>query len=599
MRGSLPSASSRTECGAGAPDPLGFGSPVPSGDTSTSGGSEALAGAPTQKQYGLRARMPPRIMAVDDEPMNLVAIEAALGPLASRLVTARNGEDALRHLLDGEFAVILLDVRMPSLDGFETARLIRGRARTRHVPIIFMTAYSHGDVDIRRGYELGAVDYLFKPIVAEVLQAKVSVFVSLRERTEEVARQAEQLRELERAAAARELEEQRRAWEEAALRRQMDDLERADRKKDEFLAMLAHELRNPMAPLAAHLELFRLRRIDDPKLEAAREAMVRQVGHLTRMIDDLLDVSRITRGKLELQRELLDLGQVVDRAIEVCRTALDDREIALELDAPDAPLVAEGDPVRLTQVLANLLGNACRYSEPGSRVWVRWRRDGSDALLEVEDEGRGIPSDLLCHVFDMFVQGRREGRGLGLGLTLVKELVDLHGGTVEAHSDGPGLGARFLVRLRASVDPLPERPPERAEPQVGREDALDVLIVEDDLDIRDAVSWLIEEWGHSVRTAPSGELGLEEILRRPPDVAIVDIGLPGMDGYEVAERVRAALGDATPRLVALTGFGADRDRARCERSGFDAHLAKPAEPAALLAEIAAADPRRGAPEEDT
>jgi signal transduction histidine kinase len=529
--------------------------------------------------------------------MNLVAIEAALGNLAARLVTARTGEEALRHLLDDEFAVILLDVRMPSLDGFETARLIRGRARTRHVPIIFMTAYSHGDVDIRRGYELGAVDYLFKPIVAEVLQAKVSVFVNLRERTEQVARQAEQLREMERAAAIRKLAEERRAWEEAALRRQMEELEQADRKKDEFLAMLAHELRNPMAPLAAHLELFRLRPIGDPRLEAARDAMVRQVGHLKRMIDDLLDVSRITRGKLELQRELLDLGEVIDRAVELCQSSLDEREIVLELDPPGAAVVVDADPVRLTQVLANLLGNACRYSEPGSRVWLRWRREGSDATIEVADQGRGISSELLDRVFEIFVQERRDGHGLGLGLTLVREIVDLHGGTVEAHSGGPGLGARFLVRLRASDVELPERREEALPPPVPHDRSLDVLIIEDDLDVRDAMSWLIEEWGHSVRTAPTGELGLEEILRLAPDVAIVDIGLPGIDGYEVAERARAALGEDGPRLIALTGYGADRDRARGERSGFDAHLAKPADPQTLMAEIAAADVRPRAPKE--
>lgn len=246
------------------------------------------------------------ILVVDDDPKNLLAIEVALGEIDARLIKAQSGEQALRLLLERDFALILLDVQMPNMDGFDAARIIRSRAKTRHVPIIFVTAFSHNDTDIKRGYALGAVDYLFKPIVPEVLRAKVQVFIELRARTAEVTRQAQQLREMERMEAERRLLEERQRWEADALRLQMEEqqrinaqLEEADRRKDEFIAVLAHELRNPLAPIVTSLELIR-DRAQDPVINRAREIMERQTQHLVRLIDDLLDVARITQGKIEL-----------------------------------------------------------------------------------------------------------------------------------------------------------------------------------------------------------------------------------------------------------------------------------------------------------
>lgn len=533
------------------------------------------------------ARDPIRILAVDDDAANLLALEAALGPLARHLVIARSGDEALRHLLVGDFAVILLDVRMPSPDGFETARMIRERLRTRHIPIIFMTAYRDGEVEMRRGYELGAVDYLFKPIVPEILQAKVDVFVTLRARTAMVARQAEELRRLERAEAARELAEERRAWEAAALRAQMRHLEDEARRKDDFLAMLAHELRNPLAPVVNHLEILRLR-TEDPRIDEVRRAILRQVGHLTRMIDDLLDVSSITRGKLLLSREPVALERIVEAAVEICQPALAERRLALTVEAPGETIPLFADPARLTQVLSNLLSNACRYSEPGSPIWVRWWREDDTAVLEVEDRGCGISPELLERIFERFVQERRGGRGLGLGLTLVKQLVELHGGTVEAHSDGVGRGARFLVRLgaadrhaRPSPAVAPAEPPPRRPPP-----PLDVVVVEDDAEVCEAMCSLLCEWGYTVRAACEGTAAVEEILRRVPGLAFIDLGLPGIDGHEVARRVRAELGGRAPRLVALTGFD-DPQRGASGPTPFDARLVKPASAAAIERELAA------------
>src|SRR5688572_9570166 len=283
------------------------------------------------------------ILVIDDNPANLLAIEAALAGLGLNLVTAQSGADGLRQLLERDFALILLDIEMPGMNGFETARLVRGRLRTRHVPIIFVTAFSRDDREILEGYALGAVDFLFKPIVPEVLRAKASVFVELRRRTDEVARQAELLREAERQEHKRRLAEERQRWESEALREQMEkekanaaatahkaaelartvaalerveselmerqrQLEQADRRKNEFLALLGHELRNPLAPIVTGLELIRSRPFDDPILRKACGALERQVGHLTRLVDDLLDVSRITTGKIDLRRERVTIG---------------------------------------------------------------------------------------------------------------------------------------------------------------------------------------------------------------------------------------------------------------------------------------------------
>lgn len=265
------------------------------------------------------------ILVVDDDPNNLVAIEVALGDLGARLVKASSGTEALRHLLKQDFALILLDVQMPSMDGFETARLIRARDRSRHVPIIFITAHSHDDDAVLKGYDLGAVDFLFKPIVPEVLRTKASVFVELQRRSSEIARQAELLREHERREHDRSLAEARQRWEAESLRRINGKLKEADRKKDEFLALLAHELRNPLAPIVAALEVIRLADADPALLMRSRAIIERQVVHLTRLVDDLLEVSRITNGKLELCRERIEIGAVVAQAIATSEVALQEK----------------------------------------------------------------------------------------------------------------------------------------------------------------------------------------------------------------------------------------------------------------------------------
>lgn len=536
------------------------------------------------------------ILVVDDDNNNLLAMEVALGELAPRMVKARSGAEALRRLLEADYAVVLLDVQMPNIDGFETANLIRTRARCRHLPIIFVTAFNQDDREIQRGYELGAVDFLFKPIVPEVIKAKVQVFIDLRERTAEVARQAERLRRLERDAADRRLAEARHDWESELLRRQNQQLEEADRRKDEFIAMLAHELRNPLSPLTASLELFNLSDLRDPTLAQARAVMHRQLRHLTRLIDDLLDVSRISQRKLALSPQPIDVATAVADAIETCRLGLEREQHTLTIDAPDPPVVIEADPVRVTQVLANLLNNAARYTDPGGQIGIDWRKHGEHLQLRVTDNGRGIEPNLRSRIFDMFVQARDGGHGLGLGLTLVKQLVELHGGSVEAKSEGRDQGSEFIVRLplvsRATPAP-PEQPDptaarsvaapfERAGTSFDRDGApvdlrpLRIVLVDDDDDIRAMVEALLTRWGHQVATASSGPAGLELIVDSQPDVAILDIGLPGFDGHTLAQRIRAQTGPEKPKLVAVSGYGQTHDRQRARDAGFDAFLVKPA-----------------------
>ena len=513
---------------------------------------------------------PPDILVVDDDPANLAAIEVALGDLGRRLVKARSGAEALRFLLVQDFALILLDVNMPGMDGFETARIIRGRERSRHVPIIFVTAYIREDIDILTGYALGAVDFLFKPIVPEVLRAKASVFVELQQRTAEVARQAGRLRELERREGERRLQEERQRWEAESLREE-------NRRKDEFLAVLAHELRNPLSPMVTGLELIKVYGIEHEGLERVRTSMERQVHHLIRLVDDLLDVSRISRGKINLRREPVDLGRVIEQAVENTRPVVDERRHELEVEVCPDPMRLMGDSVRLTQVVANLLHNAARYTEPGGRVRLSCGRDGEDAVVRVADNGRGIDPEMLGRVFEMFVQAENGGGGLGLGLTLVQRLVELHGGRVRAFSEGPGKGSEFIVRLPLAEVPDGQLESAADEPGEG-EGALRVVLVEDQDDVREALEALLHGWGHHVESAADGVAGVELILERRPDLALVDIAMPGLDGYSVARRVRAQLGSNAPRLVALTGFGREEDRDRARRAGFDAHITKPAGP---------------------
>jgi PAS domain S-box-containing protein len=381
-------------------------------------------------------------------------------------------------------------------------------------------------------------------------------------------------------------------------KRYEEALQEADRRKDEFLAMLAHELRNPLAPIRTAAQVIRLLGTSDANVRRSAEMVERQVQHLTRLVDDLLDVSRITRGKIKLRKEPVELAAVVARAVETARPLLDARAHELTVTLPPEAVRLEADATRLAQVVGNLLANAAKYTAEGGHVWLTAEREGGTAVLRVRDTGVGIPPDMLGKVFDLFTQvdrslARSEG-GLGIGLTLVKNLVELHGGTVGAYSEGPGKGSEFVVRL--PVLPTPQAPDAGpAEPAPGRAPPpRRVLVVDDNADAADSLAMLLRVDCHEVRTAHDGPTALETAEWFRPEVVFLDIGLPRMDGYEVARQLRQRPGLKGARLVAVTGYGQGEDRRRAQDAGFDLFMTKPVDPLALRDVVAGANGLRPA-----
>ncbi|OGA72373.1 MAG: hypothetical protein A3G81_24585 [Betaproteobacteria bacterium RIFCSPLOWO2_12_FULL_65_14] len=673
------------------------------------------------------------ILVVDDLPDKRLAFRVVLEELGQNLVMASSGADALRELLAREFAVILLDVNMPDIDGIETAELIRQHSKTRHTPIIFVTAYAD-EMQTARGYALGAVDYILSPVVPEILRSKVRVFVELyraqrqaqalakaeagRTAAEEATRRSEFLafasREL---GASLELEEgmQRllemvvpgladeavlsirmedgdislsrsagargvrvmqslqelpaalvRAADEArargydmelslppsgaarivplkagervlgvllllharqsmpysspdqatldelcsraaiafdnarlywTLKREMartkeaeEKLQQANRRKDEFLAMLSHELRNPLAPIRNAAEVMRRIAPADPGISWAREVVERQVTHLAQLVDDLLDVSRITQGKITLKKEPVELGKVIQHSVETARTLLDSKKHNLFLNLPSTPIWVHGDFARLAQVVGNLLNNGAKYTADGGVIELSAAADRGEAVITVRDNGIGIDGTLLPHVFELFTQGERSldrsQGGLGVGLTVVQRLVELHQGRVEVRSEGIGKGAVFRIVLPCiSEVPQGQAEAKKAEPSVGSGGGKRVLVVDDNIDAAESVAVYLRLEGHEVRTVGDGAQAVAIAQVFAPHVAVVDIGLPGMNGYEVARRLRQQGAQPPALLIALTGYGQKEDRVRSQEAGFHHHFVKPADPRTIQSAI--------------
>jgi PAS domain S-box-containing protein len=378
------------------------------------------------------------------------------------------------------------------------------------------------------------------------------------------------------------------------LRNRAEALARADVEKDEFLAVLAHELRNPLAPVFYALKLLDEKPLDDPNRWYIRRIVDRQMRRLARLIDDLLDVSRIRTGKVELRKSRVDLNSVIGHAVEVARPLAEDRGHQLSVSLPPEPVWLEADPVRLEQVFTNLLSNAVKFTEDGGSLSLGAERQGQEVIVRVKDSGVGIPPDLLPRIFDLFTQGDRSidrvRDGLGIGLTLSRRLVEMHGGTIEAHSDGVGRGSELVVRLPAF---LHHGGPPDEEPAVARTTEapsrpLRVLVVDDSEDTTELLGTLLEMAGHSIQVAHTGPSALEVAAAFRPDAIILDIGLPGLDGYQVAQRLREDPALRTVTLIAATGYGQEEDLRRSREVGFDQHLVKPIDPGELqrlLAEL--------------
>ena len=659
------------------------------------------------------------ILIVDDSPEKIVALESILEELGQDIVKATSGREALRHLLTRDFAVILLDVRMPVMDGFETAALIRQRARSEHTPIIFVTAFPD-ETHVARGYSLKAVDYIFTPVVPEVLRTKVSVFVDLYRMTAQVRRQAESLRQraaqlhrlsaaslsingalsldemlevvaksardilgVPRAVATARVDDRRthRAvssavqWPDAEQReadvasivcatnrpyrtlaspgerpppflavpltrrdgRNMGDLQvsgkphgdfsqedeailvqlaqmtsiaientlygelrEANRLKDEFLATVSHELRTPLSAMLSWVWMLRRGSLDPAGSARAIEAIERNVKAQTRIVEDLLDLSRIVTGKLRLDCRLVELGPVIEMATDSIMPAAEAKGITVRssLDPSAGPVL--GDAGRLQQLVWNLLTNAIKFTPPGGRVDVQLAGSGAEAEVRVSDTGAGISRDFLPYVFEPFRQadgssGRTAG-GLGLGLAIVRHVAELHGGRMEARSPGEGQGSTFILTLPAATGreeqwevapsaPVVETP--AAEAPVSL-DGVHVLIVEDEADTREALSLIIAQAGAAVTAVGTAAEALAAVAASRPDILLCDIGLPTEDGYVLIRKLRALRaedGGAT-RAVALSAFAQASDRARAVAAGFDTHVAKPTEPDSLLQTLA-------------
>ena len=657
---------------------------------------------------------PARILMVDDHPPNLLALAALLDPLGQELVHAHSGEDALRQLLESDFALILMDVQMPGIDGIQTAKLIKDRPRNRHIPIIFLTAIHKDPAYIFRGYKEGAVDYLLKPFDPEILRAKVSVFVDLWRKNELLRRQQAMLRARELIAvekrgelrfraltdsmpqcvwAARrdgeiyycnriwldyagpeagitffdalpeeDLQGLRGAYQAAVgagnplereqrLRRadgvlrwhlcrmvperdergrisgwiftatDIDQQKRieeanktllasekdartqaeiANRTKDEFLATVSHELRTPLNAILGWTRMLRTGAVEPKALTRVLETIERNARAQTQLVEDILDVSRIIAGKLRVNIQMTDLHTVARAAIEAVRPAAEAKGVRLASELQPGSAEFCGDPDRLQQVIWNLLSNAIKFTPKDGTVELRIERAKSDVQITVADTGVGIPPTALPHVFDRFWQAdssitRTQG-GLGLGLAIVRHLVEVHGGVVRAESEGEGKGATFTVlipvRAVAPLDPVERKNGDNGASPAGQQrdvasnflEGLDVLVVDDEPDARDLVTAVLVKCGARVRTASTAENALERVRERRPDVLISDIGLPSEDGFSLIRRVREI--EPEVRAAALTAYASPDDQQRVLSGGFDAHVSKPVEPADLALLVA-------------
>jgi PAS domain S-box-containing protein len=638
---------------------------------------------------------PPTILVVDDRESSRYAVTRILQRAGFAVREGASGQEALR-LAAEKPDLVILDINMPDLSGYEVCRQLKADPATAPIPVLHLSA-SLVDSEARsEGLEGGADGYLIYPLEPRELVATVGALLRIRQAEREARAQRELLRvtlssigdamiatdvhgtitfsnpvaqaltgwaeaealgrplaevfrivneesggpvedpvarvmrsgrvaglanhtllisrdgtrrPVDDSAAPirdedgrfvgvilvfRDITERRRMEEELRLR--SEALVERDRRKDEFLAMLAHELRNPLAPLRNALRVLRLKLPADPDVAFVGGVMERQVAHLVRLVDDLMDVSRITRGKFELRRGRVELADVVARSVEAVRPALEEKGHRLEVVVPPERVTLEADAARLEQVLGNLLTNAARYTPPGGRIRLEAAREGDTAVVRVTDNGIGIRAEMLPQLFEMFQQADRvPGRvseGLGLGLTLVRTLVQMHGGTVTAASPGLGQGSEFVVRLPARRE-IRARQPEGGGEEGLAVRPLRVLVTDDNADSAQSMAMLLRLAGHEVRTAGDGLQALELARAFRPEVAFLDIGLPGgLDGHELARRLRQEPGLEKVYLVAMTGYAQPEDLTRARAAGFDRHVTKPAAPGVIQELLRAASTPR-------
>lgn len=512
------------------------------------------------------------ILVVDDDETNLVAFDAALAPLGRKVVVVRSGLEALAKLLLQDFALVILDVSMPGMTGLECARMIRERERSRGLPIIFITGLSVQDEAILDGYEVGGFDFLVKPIRPEVLRAKVRVFLTLQKRTREMQQHAAARRELEVAAHQLKLHAQAQRHEAELLAMRVHQLAELDRRKDELLAVLGHQLRNPLQALQLAVDMLQVQAAVPPEALGRIHWIIEQRVHtLGQLVDDLLDIAKLSSGEIELQRERLKLADVIRQAVVKRCPSLEGRTIDLTLDDT---VYVNADPKRLARCFTNMLDNAIKFTECNGTIQIVLARVGERARIHFIDDGRGIAPALLPQIFDVFA--RADGTaGLGLGLAIVRRLIEVHGGVVWASSAGKDHGATFEVELPLAIPAAPViREPRPARP-------LRVVVCEDSHDIRELTADVLRADGHTVFMASNGAGAIALIELERPDVALIDLVLPDIDGFTVARTVRTRLGASAPRMVAITALSNAMSPME-----FDEYVLKPASRERMLSVIA-------------
>ena len=520
---------------------------------------------------------PVRVLLIDDDQEDFLLTQDLLADLPGeeyRLDWVDTYDAGLLAVCAGEYDVYLLDYRLGVRTGLELLR--QAQEEGCSAPVILLTGQGEYEID-RAAMQAGAADYLEKGQLDGTILDRAIRYAILQKRSEaELERKVrERTRELE-------LLNTNLQTEVAERRRAEEALVEADRRKDEFLATLAHELRNPLAPIRNALEIMRLADGDPAAFNRSRAVMERQVGQMVRLIDDLLDMSRISRGKIELRKERVELGRVVQHAVETSRPQIETSSHELTIDLPAEPVYVEADPARLAQVLSNLLTNSAKFTPRGGRIRLSVERQGSDAVIRVRDSGIGIAEEMLPRVFEIFSQVDRTMEsahgGLGIGLSIVRGIVELHGGSVEARSDGPGRGSEFAIRLSAILPTSPVRLAaiEGVAPEGGP--ARRILIVDDNRDAARSLALLLALRGHETQVAHDGIEALHAAETFRPAILFLDIGMPRLNGYAAAERLRQTDWGRALTIVALTGWGQEGDKQRSSAAGIDFHLVKPVDP---------------------
>lgn len=503
---------------------------------------------------------PVHFLLVDDLEENLVALEALLRRDGLVMLKARSGPEALELLLHYDVALAFVDIQMPSMDGFELAEFMRGKEKTKSVPIIFLTAGADDTQRRFRGYEAGAVDFLQKPVEPDIIRSKADVFFELHRRRQEIMHQRDALE-----IATREAQQYAQALQEA------------DRRKDEFMATLAHELRNPLAPIRNGLSILRAQPVGH-KADQVRDIMDRQLSHMVRLIDDLLDMSRISKGKIELRRDKVNLNSAIQMAIELTKPNIDEHEHNFQTDVTSNDIWVEGDLTRLGQVIGNILNNAARYTPNGGEISLSAIQDGDMAIISITDNGIGIPLDMQDEIFSLFTQVDRRLEkaqgGLGIGLALSKSLVELHGGRITVSSEGANRGSTFAVHLPVTAAPKQAAPDEQTPLRSAIPDRR-ILIVDDNVASAQTTGWMLEELGYSYALTHSGPEAFSLAKEMKPDAILLDIGLPGMSGYDVCRELRKDPQFKHTTIIAQTGWGQKKDRDMAHEAGFNHYLVKP------------------------